>query len=75
MSSSSSQVVHLKTRENRGVISKDTAYNDKEYREAVKTEGFSFVALTNQSSRFNWYIAPGLWVIVSVTKQYPKDQS
>ena len=42
MSRSQSQVPNSKTRENRGVISKDTAYTDKEYREAVKTRWIFF---------------------------------
>ena len=42
MSRSQSQVPNSKTRENRGVISKDTAYTDKEYREAVKIRWIFF---------------------------------
>ena len=42
MSRSQSQVLNPKARENRGVLSQDTAYTGKKYREAVKTRRIFF---------------------------------
>ena len=78
MSRSQSQVLDPKTRENRGVISKETAYTDKENREAVKTRWIFFCRYDKsvfkmELNHCSWPVGYSLFDKINLTKRTVVD--